>query len=152
MVFAISLLTFATAVSAAPHRDICDLGRAVVQDLPWPVQAPSQGGVFVDADANRPSLLTVCPELRRALPAGYAIAKEDDRARAAIAVPTKGVHFLTATLYTIGIPTFAADGQSATVAWSYICTGLCGATLVSRYSRSATGWHLDGKPQITSVS
>ncbi|MBI0475908.1 hypothetical protein D9601_11150 [Sphingomonas sp. MA1305] len=152
MVFAIGLLTFATAASTAPQRDICDLGRAVVRDLPRPVQASSQGGVFVDDDASRPSLLTVCPELRKALPPGYTIAKQEDRERANIAVPTEGVHFLTATLYTIGIPTFAADGRSATVAWSYVCTGLCGATLVSRYVRSATGWHLDGEPQVTSVS
>lgn len=123
---------------------LCGVGRAALVDLP----STSAKNEYVETNPKRSVLMKLCPQLRHSLPDGYAAADDDARARASQHYPRPGPPPPWAGVYTIGAPVMAADGQSATVAISWECSGPCGSDTVSRYVRTAEGWRRDGNPKV----
>lgn len=123
---------------------LCDVGRAVLVDLP----STSAKNEYVETAPERSGLMKLCPQLRHGLPDGYAAADDDARARASQHYPTSAPPPPWAGIYTVDAPVMAADGQSATVAISWECSGPCGSDTVNRYIRTAGGWRREGKPRV----
>ncbi|MBB3694853.1 hypothetical protein [Sphingomonas sp. BK580] len=131
---------------------VCEVGRVALRDLEIPHSKSGDTSYYVDVDPTHPGLLKSCPELREMLPAGYSAADNAAWSRANVHAPVPGKPISPTFIYSFGVPKVSADGKSATVEWSYTCSGLCGGGLVSRYVRTSQGWRLDGKPQMKWVS
>jgi hypothetical protein len=123
---------------------LCEVGRAALVDLP----STNAKNEYVETDPKRSGLMKLCPQLRQSLPNGYVAVNDDARARASQHYPTSAPPPPWAGIYSVDAPVMAADGQSATVAISWECSGPCGSDTVSRYIRTAKGWRREGSPRI----
>ena len=123
---------------------LCEVGRAALVDLP----STNAKNEYVETNPKRSGLMKLCPQLRQSLPNGYVAVNDDARARAGQHYPTSAPPPPWAGIYSVDVPVMAADGQSATVAISWECSGPCGSDTVSRYIRTAKGWRREGSPRI----
>jgi hypothetical protein len=145
-------MTAAVVPNAAVSQQVCEVGRAALRDLP-PFDSSGGSDTYVGGpDANHRDLLAMCPKLQELLPVGYRLTNSDARTRAAIHAPLVGVTTRPAVIYTIQIPEISANRQSASVHFSYECTGLCGGEFEARYVRTPRGWQRDGQVRPLAVS
>ncbi len=149
---AIGLMLADVPGSATKLAAVCEVGSAAIADLPNINFDKASDAYYAAPDSNGRDLLTICPALKASLPKGYPVADEDARSRAAIHAPIFGRNVREAFIYSVGIPELSEDLKSATVHFSYSCTGLCGAELEARYVRGPKGWRRDGPIRLLSVS
>ncbi len=150
-----SMMAFAVRASA-PDRttssEMCQVGRAALQDLPAFNANRSYASYYASPDSVRKDLLDVCPELRRLVPKGYPFADDDARARAGSHVPVPGESNPPATeIFAIDPPRVSRDGKTAMVTMRYECSGLCGGYTEFIYLRTAAGWR-QKTPRVIVVS
>lgn len=150
-VFIAALMAAALAPREAAPVMICEVGRIALRDLPLANRNRGYDSYY-GASSSHKDLLAVCPKLRREVPAGYPMADDDARARAAVHVPLPTNNPRPAFIYTIDIPQISDDLKTAVVRFEYSCTGLCGGILEARYVRTHKGWQRQGAIRVLVVS
>ena len=143
---AMSLIAADVAAVVPTKSVICAVGRVALRDI------PDGNSDFADYYYYQRGLIYACPKLKKALPAGYSEATSDAQTRTSIHGPTRGYTLRSAYIYAISAPTFSADLKSATVHFSYECTGLCGGAYEARYVLTRDGWQREGRVRYSYVS
>jgi hypothetical protein len=141
-------------VPAKVKAPVCDIARAALHDLPA-VMLPSIAGMrrsperFYNGrrDKYHRDALLACPQLAHYLPPGFPLASDAVFRRLQVNESPKPV-----VIVDVEVPVIDASGKRATVAMGYNCNGLCAARFLAIYVLTSSGWTLQGRPEITSVS
>lgn len=142
------LIADVTMSDPAKSMAICEASSIAIKDLPMINHNNRFDAYYDDADP----ILSVCPELHSKIPADYPMADSDAHRRANTHAPIFGKNTREAFIYSIGVPQLSDNLKTAIFTMRYDCSGLCGATFMARYERSAGGWHRVGEIILKSVS